>query len=176
MSLWTAMDGHLDGHHAFWFHLSISLSKSKETREHTKGDRPQYVRPKEKAISIIMGISTRMWCSFIEFYHLTINADLYDIHVCQQSNQGVNKYKGRWVLHTQNWYSLWGRRFYFKVAAESSPSWGTIRGGLLSTVVTRCVKIVGNELHAPSQWNILFKSGANCLLSHSGSCLPPSSF
>ncbi len=31
--------------------------------------------------------------------------------------------------HSQNWYSRWGRRFYFKVAAESFPSWHTIRGG-----------------------------------------------
>ncbi len=50
-------------------------------------------------------------------------------------------------MHSQTWYSRSGRRLYFKVAAESFPSWDTIRGGLL------------------------FKSGANCLLSHSGSCL-----
>ncbi len=32
-------------------------------------------------------------------------------------------------IHSQNWYSRWGRRFYFKVAAESFPSWDTIRDG-----------------------------------------------
>ncbi len=35
----------------------------------------------------------------------------------------------RILVHSQNWYSRWGRRFYFKVAAESFPSWDTIRGG-----------------------------------------------
>ena len=34
-------------------------------------------------------------------------------------------------LHSQNWYSRWGRRFHFKVATESFPSWDTIRGGFL---------------------------------------------
>ena len=50
-----------------------------------------------------------------------------------------------WRIHSQNWYSHWGRRFYFKVAAESFPSWDTSVLEIFS-------------------------------LSHSGSCLPPSSF
>ncbi len=47
------------------------------------------------------------------------------------------------TLHSPNWYSRWGRRLYFKVAAECFLSWDTIRGGvsfrirfhLLSTVM-----------------------------------------
>ncbi len=35
----------------------------------------------------------------------------------------------RHEIHSQNWYSSWGRRFYFKVAAEKFPSWDTIKGG-----------------------------------------------
>ena len=35
--------------------------------------------------------------------------------------------QARQTLHSQNWYSCWGRRLYFKVAAESFPSWDTIR-------------------------------------------------
>ncbi len=36
-----------------------------------------------------------------------------------------------WEQHSQNWYmySRWGCRSHFKVAAESFPSWDTIRGG-----------------------------------------------
>ncbi len=33
------------------------------------------------------------------------------------------------IHHSQNWFSRWGRRFYFKVAAERFPSWDTIRDG-----------------------------------------------
>ena len=31
------------------------------------------------------------------------------------------------LVHSKSWYSRWGMRFYFKVAAESFPSWYTIR-------------------------------------------------
>ncbi len=34
-------------------------------------------------------------------------------------------------LHSQSWYSPWGRGFYFTIAAESFPSWDTIRAGFL---------------------------------------------
>ena len=35
------------------------------------------------------------------------------------------------ILHAQNWFFRWGKRFYFKVAVESFLSWDTIRGGFL---------------------------------------------
>ncbi len=61
----------------------------------------------------------RTW--FLARYHLNRHSCLtWCLQKSRENTKMLNS------LHFQNWYSRWGRRFYFKVAAESFPSWDNV--------------------------------------------------